>query len=93
MCIIQRNGKLDEKSDSILQLENCFRSIGIGESAIIYMNLYLNKCVLVNKLGIQITGDIIEKSQISPKCGYVNEIPSQIKLQISSKPIIKSSKS
>jgi hypothetical protein len=40
MWTIQRNTKSDEKSDSILEMENRFRSGGIGKSKMIYGHLY-----------------------------------------------------
>jgi hypothetical protein len=43
---IQRNTKSDEKYSSILQMENRFRSAGIGESGIV-IHLYLNVWNLV----------------------------------------------
>ncbi len=44
---IQRNAESDEKPDSFLEVENRFRSAGIGESEIVYMNVYPNRWVLV----------------------------------------------
>ena len=40
--IIQRSAEPDEKSDSIPEMENRFRSSGKRESGIVYMNLYPN---------------------------------------------------
>jgi hypothetical protein len=42
--------KPDEKSDSILEMENHFRSVGMGGSEIVYIDLYPNKWVLVNQI-------------------------------------------
>jgi hypothetical protein len=39
-----------EKEDPILKMENHFRSGGIGNSEIIYVNLYPNQWGLVNKI-------------------------------------------
>jgi len=40
--------KSDEKSDSILGMENCFRSAGIGESEIVYEITYPIRWDFVN---------------------------------------------
>ena len=40
--------KPDGKSDPNLEVENRFRSIGIGESIMFYMHLYPNRWDLVN---------------------------------------------
>jgi len=45
---MQRNAKPDEKQDSTQQIENRFRSGGIGESEIVYTHLYPNRWYLVN---------------------------------------------
>ena len=42
--------KSDEKSDSILEMENRFRSDGIGESEMVYVYLYPNQWDLVNQI-------------------------------------------
>ena len=47
-----------EKSDSIQLVKLSFRTGGIGEQEIIYMDLYPNLWVLVNRLELPKTGDI-----------------------------------
>ena len=46
---IQRNAESDEKPGSILQMENHFKSAGIGETEIV-IHLYPNRWVLVNQI-------------------------------------------
>jgi hypothetical protein len=49
MWTIQRNTKSDEKSDSILEIKNRFRSDGIGKSKLIYLYAFIPKLIgLVN---------------------------------------------
>jgi hypothetical protein len=55
---MQRNARSDEKSDSISEMESLFNSGGIGDSEIVYMDLYPNQWVLVNRMKINVTGDI-----------------------------------
>jgi hypothetical protein len=45
---IRRSARIRWEPDSILLLKNRFRSVGIGESKIIYMHLYPNRWILVN---------------------------------------------
>jgi len=47
---IQRNAESDEKPGSILYMENRFKSGGIRESEIVYMNVYPNLWALVNQI-------------------------------------------
>jgi hypothetical protein len=47
--IIGGKQKSDGESDSILKKESRFRSVEIGESEIVYMNLYQNRQDLVNQ--------------------------------------------
>ena len=44
MWIVQRSAKADEKSDSMIKMENRFGSVACGESNIDYQHLYLNQC-------------------------------------------------
>ncbi len=49
MLIIEGVLSSDEKSDELEETENRFRSIGIGSSEIIYVNVYSNRRHLVNQ--------------------------------------------
>ena len=48
MWIIRRGTKSDRDSDPIMQMENHFRSSGIGKSKKIYLHLYPFRWDLVN---------------------------------------------
>jgi hypothetical protein len=58
--INQENAASDEQQDSIQQLVNHFRPGGIGASEIVYMDLYPNLWVLVNRMKITVTRDIVK---------------------------------
>jgi hypothetical protein len=67
MWIMHRYALSGEQQDLIQKIENCFRSVGIGESDIAYMLsdiaymfLYPNRWVLVNRMKIPATGDILK---------------------------------
>jgi hypothetical protein len=60
MWIMHRYALSGEQQDLIQKIENCFRSVGIGESDIAYMFLYPNRWVLVNRMKIPATGDILK---------------------------------
>jgi hypothetical protein len=60
---IRRSAIIRWEPDSILLLRNRFRSVGIGESKIIYMHLYPNRWILVNPFfRITASGDKITAS-------------------------------
>jgi hypothetical protein len=44
--------KPDEKSNEILEIENRFRSAGTEDSEIVYMCLYPNRWVFVNRMRV-----------------------------------------
>jgi hypothetical protein len=48
-----------------MKMENRFRSVGIGESETVYIDLYLNRWVLVNKIWTFASGDILRETQLS----------------------------
>ena len=50
--------KSDEKSYSIPYTKNRFRSVGVGESEIVNMDLYPNRWVLVNRMEVPETVDM-----------------------------------
>jgi hypothetical protein len=50
MQIIPRSAKIRWESDLILQIENRFRPFGLGDSEVVYMDLYPNRWDLVNQI-------------------------------------------
>jgi hypothetical protein len=55
--LLQESQKSDEKSDSILQFEGGSNSDARGESEFGYMDIYLNRRILVNKIRIFVGGE------------------------------------
>ena len=50
MWTVRRRAEIRQKGDSILEIENRFRSTGMGASEIAYIDLYSNQWVLVNQI-------------------------------------------
>jgi hypothetical protein len=69
--IFEGDQKSDEKSDSILEMENRFRSVGMGASEIGYIDLYPNRWVFSIKI------------QCSGNWWYIEIISVQKKVMIS----------
>jgi len=59
--IVQSDAESDEKSDSILAMENHLRLGGIGASEIADIDLYSNRWILVNNITISAGDDIYLK--------------------------------
>jgi hypothetical protein len=63
---IRRSARIRWEPDWVLLLKNRFRSVGIGESKIIYMHLYPNRWILVNPFfRITASGDKLRDVQVS----------------------------
>ena len=67
--------KSDEKSDSILEMSNRFRAAGIEELEIIYINLYPNRCGLVNQIE-NLSGLRLEEFDLGSKLMICSKIRS-----------------
>jgi hypothetical protein len=89
----RKSVKIGQKEDSNLKMENRTWSVGIGNSGLICMCLYPNRGILINRLRIPATGDIMSISVKLSKYGYVDDIPTLANLVISRLMVVKSSKS
>ena len=83
MWLFEGTQKSDWESDSILEMNDCFRSSGIGESELVYIDLYRNYGGLVNQIEGFGCWCYVKISQIRSNSRYVDDNPTLVKIQIS----------
>ena len=67
---IQRNAESDEKPGSVLYIENRFKSVGIGESEIVYMHIPKSIGFSQSLSGVLAPVDIMRISQVLRNLRY-----------------------